>query len=87
MAGCAEAPIRIVRYTQSTPPGLRAAVSAGGCWEKLSMSQSKEHIHLRLRAVVIASRLPDKTAEALLVLDYARHLVVEFLDDSSGGLR
>jgi len=48
------------------------------------MYQSKEHIHLRLRAVVIASRLPDKTAEALLVLDYARHLVVEFLDDSSG---
>ena len=48
------------------------------------MSQSKEHIHLRFQAVVIASQLPDNTAEALLVLDYARHLVVEFLDDSSG---
>jgi len=32
---------------------------------------------------VIASQLPDNTAEALLVLDYARHMVVEFLDDSS----
>jgi len=48
------------------------------------MSKSKEHIHLRFQAVVIASQLPDNTAEALLVLDYARHLVVEFLDDSSG---
>ena len=48
------------------------------------MSQSKEHIHLRFQAVVIASQLPDNTAEALLVLDYARHMVVEFLDDSSG---
>jgi hypothetical protein len=48
------------------------------------MSESKEHIHLRFQAVVIASQLPDNTAEALLVLDYARHLVVEFLGDSSG---
>jgi hypothetical protein len=47
------------------------------------MSESKEHIHLRFQAVVIASQLPDNTAEALLVLDYARHLVVEFLGDSS----
>jgi hypothetical protein len=49
----------------------------------LSMSESKEHIPLRLQAVVIASQLPDNTAEALLVLDYARHMVVEFWDDSS----
>ena len=48
------------------------------------MSQSKEQIHLRFQAVVIASQLPNNTAEALLVLDYARQLVVEFLDDSSG---
>ena len=31
---------------------------------------------------MIASQLPDKTAEALLVLDYARHMVVEFFDSS-----
>ena len=48
------------------------------------MSKSKEHIHLRFQAVVIASQLPDNTAEALLVLDYARDMVVEFFDDSSG---
>lgn len=48
------------------------------------MSQLKKHIHLRLQAVVIASQLPDNTAEALLVLDYARQMVAEFLDDSSG---
>jgi hypothetical protein len=50
----------------------------------LSMSKSKKHIHLRFQAVVIASQLPDNTAEALLVLDYARRMVVEFLDDPSG---
>jgi len=33
-------------------------------------------------ADVIASQLPDKTAEALLVLDHARHMVVEFFDSS-----
>jgi len=33
---------------------------------------------------VIASQLPDDRAEALLVLDYARHMVEEFLDSSSG---
>ena len=48
------------------------------------MSKSKEHIHLRFQAVVIASQLPDNRAEALLVLDYARQMVVEFLDDPSG---
>ena len=47
------------------------------------MSKSKKHMHLRFQAVVIASQLPDNTAEALLVLDYARHLVLEFLGDSS----
>jgi hypothetical protein len=47
------------------------------------MSKSNEHIHLRFQAVVIASQLPDNPAEALLVLDYARHMVVDFLDDSS----
>ena len=47
------------------------------------MSKSKEHIHLRFQAVVIASQLPDNRAEALLVLDYARDMVMEFLDDSS----
>ena len=48
------------------------------------MSKSNEPIHLRFQAVVIASQLPDNTAEALLVLDYARQMVVEFLDDSTG---
>ena len=47
-------------------------------------SQSQEHNHLRRQAVLIASQLPDNTAEALLVLDYARDVVVEFLDNSSG---
>ena len=48
------------------------------------MSKSNEPIHLRFQAVVIASQLPDNTAEALLVLDYARRMVVESLDDTSG---
>ena len=47
------------------------------------MSKSKEHIHLRFEALVIASQLPDNRAEALLVLDYARYMVAEFWDDSS----
>jgi hypothetical protein len=51
-----------------------------GRWK---VSESKEHIHLRFQAVVIASQLPDNRAEALLVLDYARHMVEEFLDSSS----
>ena len=46
------------------------------------MSEPKEHIHLRFQAVVIASQLPDNRAEALLVLDYARNMVEEFLDTS-----
>ncbi len=46
--------------------------------------KSQEHNHLRRQAVLIASQLPDNTTEALLVLDYARDVVVEFLDDSSG---
>ena len=65
-------------------PGGAGAVPAEGRWKKLSMSESKEHIHLRFQAVVIASQLPENTAEALLVLDYARHLVVEFSGNSSG---
>jgi hypothetical protein len=48
------------------------------------MSKSKERIHLRFQAVAITSQLPENRAEALLVLDYARHMVVEFWDDSSG---
>ena len=32
---------------------------------------------------MIASQLPDDRAEALLVLDYARHMVVEFSNDAS----
>jgi hypothetical protein len=48
------------------------------------MAKSKEHFHLRFQAVVIASQLPNNTAQALLVLDYARDLVVEFFDDPSG---
>jgi hypothetical protein len=48
------------------------------------MAKSKEHFHLRFQAVVIAGQLPDNTAEALLVLDYVRDLVVEFFDDPSG---
>jgi hypothetical protein len=47
------------------------------------MAKSKEQFQLRFQAVVIASQLPD-TTEALLVLDYARDLVVEFFDDPSG---
>jgi hypothetical protein len=46
------------------------------------MSISKEHIHLRFQGVVIASQLPDNPAEALLVLDYARQMVVESLHSS-----
>jgi hypothetical protein len=52
-------------------------------WGRWNMSKSKELIRLRLQAVVIASQLPDNKAEALLVLDYARHTVLEFFDDSS----
>ena len=46
------------------------------------MSILKEHVHLRFQAVVIASQLPDDMAEALLILDYARHMVVESLHSS-----
>jgi hypothetical protein len=47
------------------------------------MSNSREHVHLRFQAVVIASQLPENTAEALLILDYARHMVVESLHSSA----
>ena len=46
------------------------------------MSKSKEH--MRFEAGVIAIQLPDNRAEALLVLDYARNMVVESSDDLSG---
>ena len=49
------------------------------------MSESKEHVQVRFQALVIASQLPDNRAEALLVLDYAPHMVEEFLDSSPGG--
>ena len=45
------------------------------------MQNSQEHSHLRRQAIVIVSQLPDNTAEALTVLDYARHLVTEFLEE------
>ena len=61
-------------------PGLR---DRAGLIEQ--MSKSMEHIHLRFQAVVIASQLPDDRADALLVLDYARRMVVEFVDEASGG--
>lgn len=48
------------------------------------MDKSEEHVRLRFQAVVIASQLPDNTAEALLVLDYARHMVVQSVDETSG---
>jgi len=46
------------------------------------MSISKEHVLLRFQGVVIASQLPDNAAEALLVLDYARQMVVDSLHSS-----
>jgi len=48
------------------------------------MSRLIEHTHLRFQAVVVASQLPDNTDEALLILDYARHIVEECLVNSSG---
>ena len=68
------------RYTPS--PAYGSGWPDRGRTEKLSMSKSKEH--MRIQAAVIACQLPDNRAEALLVLDYARHMVVEFWDDSSG---
>ena len=49
------------------------------------MANSQEHSYLRRQAIVIVSQLPDNTAEALTVLDYARHLVTEFLEEPSAG--
>lgn len=49
------------------------------------MPNSQEHNHLRRQAIMIVSQLPDNTAEALTVLDYARNLVTEFLDEPSAG--
>src|SRR6187431_1397130 len=53
-------------------------------WKDLPMSISKEHILLRFQAVVIASQLPDNTAEALLILDYARQMVMGSLHSCGG---
>ena len=61
---------------------LPALLSLAMMTEKLSMSKSKEH--MRIQAAVIACQLPNNRAEALLVLDCVRHMVVEFWDDSSG---
>ena len=46
-----------------------------------SSPHSQEHSHLRRQAIVIVSQLPDNTAEALTVLNYARHLVTELLEE------
>ena len=54
-----------------------------GLMENVLMSESRQHTHLRFQALVIASQLPENTTEALLVLDYARHMVMEFLDEPS----
>jgi hypothetical protein len=64
-------------------PGLsdRGRTHTGG-WKDLPMSISKEHVLLRFQGVVIASQLPDNAAEALLVLDYARQMVVDSLHSS-----
>ena len=77
-------PIRTVRVhaTDTAPVKRTGAVPIGSD----GVSEPKEHIHLRFQAVVIASQLPDNRAEALLVLDYARHMVEEFLDTSPGVL-
>ena len=49
------------------------------------MPNSQEHNYLRRQAIMIVSQLPDNTAEALTVLDYARHFVTEFLDEPAAG--
>ena len=36
------------------------------------MPNSQEHNHLRRHAIMIVSQLPENSAEALTVLDYAR---------------
>ena len=40
----------------------------------------KEHDGLRRQAIQITAQLPDNTADAIKVLDYARDLVMGFLD-------
>ena len=44
--------------------------------------KSQQNDDLRRQAVLIASQLPENTADALLVLDYARDVVVEFFSVS-----
>jgi hypothetical protein len=46
--------------------------------------KSKKHSHLRRLAIQIVSQLPDNTADALVVLDHARDLLVRFLDEPAG---
>jgi hypothetical protein len=61
------------------PPRRRPTIGRReGAW---GMPNSQEHSHLRRQAIVIVSQLPDNTAEALTVLNYARHLVTEFLEE------
>jgi hypothetical protein len=40
----------------------------------------REHDGLRRQAIQITAQLPDNTADAIKVLDYARDLVTGFLD-------
>jgi len=42
---------------------------------------AKEHDGLRRQAIQITAQLPDNTADALAVLNYARDLVTGFLDE------
>ena len=57
-----------------------------GRWQGVpGMPNLQEHNHLRRQAIMIVSQLPDNTAEALTVLDYARHLVTEFLEEPEAG--
>ena len=47
---------------------------------------SKQHNHLRRQAIQIVSQLPDNTADAIAVLDFARDLVLQFLDQPRTGV-
>ena len=49
------------------------------------MPNSQKHSRLRRQAIIVVSQLPDNSAEALTVLDYARHLVTEFLEEPAAG--
>ena len=47
--------------------------------------KSREHDHLRRMAVQIASQLPDNTAEAMIVIDHLRELVL-FMEGGGDGV-